>query len=258
MTVSTMRVEKIQRYAYPFFALFLTLLVWEIAARIADVRFFFPTVTDTAKALFSLVGTVGFWKTILNSLLRVLIGWLSGLLIGALLVFPAKHFAFLGTWIRGIMSVLKSTPVASFILVLWFFIGSDAVPPFIAAVMTAPVVYQNLWDADAALDPKLNEVTKIFGFSPFAKLRYYYLPAAVGFLVPATVTSAGLAWKAGIAAEVIAYTKNSIGREIYEAKNYFEGDVVFAWTLTVIALSIILEKVLLFAGRKAEKVWHLH
>ena len=253
-----MRAEKIRRYVYPPLALLLTLIVWEGAARIADVRFFFPTVTDTATALFSLFGTAKFWRTILLSLSRVLLGWIAGVAIGAVLVFFAKRFAFFGTWTRGLMSVLKSTPVASFILVLWFFIGSDAVPPFIAAVMSAPVVYQNLWDAEGALDPKLGEVTEVFGFSRFAKIRYYYLPAAVGFLIPAAVTSAGLAWKAGIAAEVIAYTKNSIGREIYEAKNYFQGDAVFAWTLTVIVLSLILEKAILFLGRKAEKIWHLH
>ena len=253
-----MRADTVKKVLYPLLALLLTLAVWEGAARIADVRFFFPTVTDTATALFTLFGTGKFWLTIARSLLRVLLGWLVGVLIGAALVFPAKRFAFFGTWARGLMSVLKSTPVASFILVLWFFIGSDAVPPFIAAMMSAPVVYQNLWDAESALDPKLGEVTRVFGFSRFAKLRYYYLPAAVGFLVPAAVTSAGLAWKAGIAAEVIAYTKDSIGREIYDAKNYFEGDAVFAWTLTVIVLSLILEKAILYLGRKAEMRWHLH
>ncbi len=253
-----MRADKRRRFLYPILALLLTLAVWEGAARIADVRFFFPAFTDTEKALFSLVWTVGFCKTVAFSLLRVLFGWLIGVAVGAALVYPAKRFAFFGTFVRGLMAVLKSTPVASFILVLWFFIGSGAVPSFIAAVMSAPVVYQNLSDADAALDPNLAEVTKVFGFSPLAKLRYYYLPAAVGFLIPAAVTSSGLAWKAGIAAEVIAYTKDSIGREIYEAKNYFAGDAVFAWTLVVIFLSLILENGIKFFGRKAEARWHLH
>lgn len=248
----------VKQYLYPVLALLLTLAVWEGAARITDVRFLFPTVTDTASALFSLCGTPKFWLTILRSLSRVLVGWLSGVMVGAALVIPAKRFAFFGTWSNGFMSVLKSTPVASFILVLWFFIGSDAVPPSIAAMMSAPVVYQNLWNADSALDPRLGEVAQVFGFSRFAKIRYYYLPAAVGFLIPAAVTSSGLAWKAGIAAEVIAYTRNSIGREIYDAKNYFDGSGVFAWTVTVIILSLIFEKAIVFLGRKAERRWHLH
>lgn len=243
---------------YPILALLSTLLLWEIAARLADVRYFFPTCTDTVRALLALIGTASFWKSVALSMLRILLGWLLGILSALLLLFPAKHSAFCRTWIQGLITVLKSTPVASFILVLWFFIGSGAVPSVISAIMTLPIVYQNLSHAESVLDPKLGEVTAVFSFSPLAKLRYYYLPAFLGFLLPAVTTSLGLAWKAGIAAEVIAYTKDSIGREILNAKNYFEGENVFAWTLTVIALSIILEKLVLYLGRKAEATWRLH
>ena len=53
-----------------------------------------------------------------------------------------------------------------------------------------------------------------------------------------------MAWKSGIAAEVISMPKLSIGRSLYEAKLYIETPELFAWTLTVIILSIITEKVL--------------
>lgn len=239
-------------------ALLCTLLIWECAARLADVRYFFPTFTETARAFLALIVGGDFWKSVSLSMLRVLLGWLCGILAALLLLFPAKHSLFCRTWIRGLIAVLKSTPVASFILILWFFIGSAAVPTVISAIMTLPIVYQNLSHAENVLDPQLGEVTAVFSFSPLAKLRYYYFPAFLGFFLPAVTTSLGLAWKAGIAAEVIAYTKNSIGREILNAKNYFEGDGVFAWTLTVIVLSIILEKSVLYLGRKAEAKWRLH
>ena len=55
----------------------------------------------------------------------------------------------------------------------------------------------------------------------------------------------GLAWKAGIAAEVICNPKMSIGNGIYESKIYFEPPAMFAWTAVVIILSIMLEKIML-------------
>jgi NitT/TauT family transport system permease protein len=59
--------------------------------------------------------------------------------------------------------------------------------------------------------------------------------------VSALTSSLGLAWKAGIAAEVLAYTSNSIGREIYFAKSTLEMTDLFAWTITVVIISMVFE-----------------
>ena len=55
----------------------------------------------------------------------------------------------------------------------------------------------------------------------------------------------GLAWKAGVAAEVLALPKVSIGKMISDAKLYLETVDLYAWTLAIILLSVFLEKVLL-------------
>ena len=53
--------------------------------------------------------------------------------------------------------------------------------------------------------------------------------------------SLGLAWKAGIAAEVIAAPKYSIGAMLYQSKVYFETTDLFAWTLVIIIMSLLIE-----------------
>jgi NitT/TauT family transport system permease protein len=55
----------------------------------------------------------------------------------------------------------------------------------------------------------------------------------------------GLGWKAGIAAEVLTVPKQSMGRMISEAKLYLMTEELFAWTLTVIVLSLLLQKMML-------------
>ena len=67
------------------------------------------------------------------------------------------------------------------------------------------------------------------------------------------MSSIGLAWKAGIAAEIIAYTRNSIGKEIFDAKNFFMGPEMFAWTLAVVLLSLLFEMLIKLLLRKEEK-----
>ena len=66
-------------------------------------------------------------------------------------------------------------------------------------------------------------------------------PTLLKYFIPAFITAAGLAWKSEIAAEVIAYTKNSIGGNISDANVIFDTPTAFAWTLVVIIFSIIIE-----------------
>ena len=57
------------------------------------------------------------------------------------------------------------------------------------------------------------------------------------------IASIGMAWKAGIAAEVICSPHNTIGYFLYRTKIYFDTPALFAWTLCVIVLSFIIEKI---------------
>ena len=62
-------------------------------------------------------------------------------------------------------------------------------------------------------------------------------------LKAACLTALGLAWKSGIAAEVLSQPKKAIGTNIYYSKVYLETPELFAWTASVIALSFLLETV---------------
>ena len=66
-------------------------------------------------------------------------------------------------------------------------------------------------------------------------------------------TALGFAWKAVITAEILALPKLGIGRQMQFHKIHVEIPELFAWTLLVILLSVILENALKFALRKAGK-----
>jgi NitT/TauT family transport system permease protein len=56
-----------------------------------------------------------------------------------------------------------------------------------------------------------------------------------------------MAWKSGTAAEVIGIPRGSIGERLYEAKIYLSSSELFAWTAVIIALSILIEKLVLWS-----------
>ena len=111
----------------------------------------------------------------------------------------------------------------------------------IALLMVMPIIWQNICDGFSAIDKNLSEVCDVFEFSLNKRIKLLIFPTLLRYFIPALLSSIGLAWKSGIAAEIISYTKNSIGKNILDSKNLFDGDIMLAWTLTVVILSLILE-----------------
>ena len=248
---------RFKRILEGIFSLIFWLSVWELLSRTLDVSFIFPNVFDTAKAFFALITTSVFQKSVIYSLLRVLLGFLFGLTAGIVLALIAFRFSLCRSLIFPMISVIKATPVASFIMVLWCFIGGSPVPIVIGALMVTPLVFHNLFDALQTKNDELAEVCAVYGVQGYRKFKYLYLPKLLAFLIPAAVSGMGLCWKASIAAEIIAYTKNSIGREIYLSKAFFEGAELFAYTITVILMSLLFEKLMHFLGEWVKKKCHL-
>ncbi len=174
-------------------------------------------------------------------MLRILLGFLIGATLGILIAPLTHYFQIARSIISPAMTVIKSTPVASFILVLWCLIGKSAVPTVIGILMVMPIVWQNLSDGFKSIDNDLREVCKVYRLAPLKQFRILIFPALIKFLLPALVTASALAWKSGIAAEIIVYAKNSIGQEIIDAKNIFQSEIMFAWTMAVVILSILIE-----------------
>ena len=222
-------------------AVALWIAVWQLIHVAIGYDFIFPSVGDTAKALFELSLTLKFWKTILLSLARIILGLVLGIIFGCILADLSIYVPLIDSFISIGMSVIKSTPVASIVIVLWVLIKGENLPVIIALMMVMPIIWQNLKDAYGAIDKNLYEVSLAFEFSHLKRFRHVFLPTALSYFIPAVLTSIGLAWKSGIAAEIIAYTRNSLGKYIKDAKDSIETAEMFAWTITVILISLLLE-----------------
>jgi len=246
--------NKSKLFLFPLIAALFWIGVWQILALTLDIGFVFPRFEDTVVAFFGLLITGSFWLTILLSFLRILLGFLIGALLGCLLAPLTHHLEIARAIISPAMTVIRSTPVASFILVLWCLIGKNFIPTAIGVLMVTPIVWQNLMDGYGAVSRELEEVCFIYRLSPLKKFRLLILPTLIKFLLPALVTASALAWKSGIAAEIIVYTKNSIGKEIIDAKNFFESELMFAWTIAVVLLSILIEFMIKRLGKVVRKL----
>lgn len=217
--------------------------VWWLASYLVGKPLLFPTPLAVAKRLAELMQTPEFYLITANSLKNILLGILWAVLLGSLLAIFSAKLSLLRELLLPIMSVVKATPVASFIILALIWMGSAKVPTFITILIVLPIIWTNLDEGLRKIDPALIEVTKVYKMPYFRRLKLLIFPSVKPYFVSACRTSMGLAWKAGIAAEIIAMPRNSIGTMIGDAKQYIMTEDMFAWTLTVILLSLVIELV---------------
>ena len=205
-----------------------------------------PGPGETALAFARLCGTDTFWRSVSFTLLRVAMGYLLAVAAGVLLAVGCHWVKGLDALLSPLRTVIRATPVSSFILLVWLWLKRAHVPVFISFLMVLPIIWTATQEALGAVDGDLKEMARMYRFSRWKKLRYLYAPSVRPAFMAACMTGLGFAWKSGIAAEVIALTPDSVGKHLSDAKNYLEYPDLFAWTLTVILLSMALE-----AGLKA-------
>lgn len=217
--------------------------IWYAISAICNVNALipFPYPHDIIVKLFELLGTANFYISTGLSLLRVFAGILIAVVLGVFLAILASLSKFIYDFLTPFLTIVKSTPVVAFIFIIFVVLGKDITPIVICALMVLPVVYSNVYLGITKTDKGLLEVCKMYNFSFGKKLISAYIPSVLPYFISALLSSIGLAWKAGIAAEVLCATKNSIGLEIFDSKSYILYVDLFAWTFTVIVFSLLLE-----------------
>lgn len=229
------------------------LAVWEMLSLYVRAELLLPSPLKVVAVWWSLAKTAAFWSATATSLLRVVCGFSAGVVGGTLLAFATAKLPPLRTLVAPLLHIVRAAPVASFIILALVWIKTAWLPPFIAFLMVLPLVWANVEQGLAETDKKLLEMAKVYHLSPTAVRRHIRLPSLAPYLLSACKTGLGFAWKSGIAAEVICRPAGSVGNALYRAKLLLETPEVFAWTGTVVLLSVGLEALLVLAVKKIQR-----
>lgn len=259
MTTSTTR-DKNTRLspALRLGAVAIWLLLWQLASMAVGLPLLLPSPLAVLLRLGQLCTGADFWLTVASSLLRILLGYLLGVLFGTALAGLCWRFRLIDALARPLLGVLKSTPVASFIILALVWVKTTWLATVISFIMVLPLIYANVREGIDSADRQLLEMAQVFRLSRRKTFRYCYLPAILPFFLSAISSALGFAWKSGIAAEVLGRPARAIGSQIYDSKIYLETPDLFAWTLVVILLSVLLERLAVrfvrWAGKRSMRV----
>ncbi len=232
------------------------LLIWELMSRLAGLPFLLPGPLTTFQKMTEMWRKGFFWSSIAGSLLRVLLGFTLSLVIGTFLAIVCGRFSIADEFFSPIKSIFRSTPISSFIILVLLWLSVDATPVLIVFIAVMPIVWQDVYQGIRQTSAELLEMGRIYRFSKKDLIIHIYIPSIAPYFYSACASGIGFAWKSCIAAEVIARPVQSIGKNLQDAKVYLLTEELFAWTVTVVLISIGLEALMkrLISTRRIEAV----
>lgn len=227
--------------------------VWYLIFGVINEPNLFPAPHNVVLRLFALMKTAAFYITVFQSIIRIFIGLIIGIVLGIALAIPTARWKMAHDFLSPVMTVVKVTPVASFIFLLLLWIGRDILPAVISICVVLPVVWTSVETGIKETDNSLIQMARAYKMNFWQKIRFIYLPATLPYFISAVRSSVGIAWKAGIAAEVLTAPLIAIGKQIAESRNNIEPTDLFTWTLVAIIISVVIEKLIIIIFEKIAK-----
>jgi len=229
------------------------ILVWFAAAELIGQEILLASPVKVITRFCELIVTVDFRARVLNSFAGIMAGLALGAISGILLGCAAFRYNIIRELFAPFIGMLRAVPVASFIVLALVWVSKGGLSTLISLIICLPVFYTDTLEGLASADKRLVEMADVFRLSAIKRVRAIYLPVLLPGIRSAFAVSVGLAWKSGVAAELIAVPKGTIGEMLYSAKVYLETADMLCWTITVVLLSALTGRLIAFVLERAEK-----
>ena len=222
-------------------ALVLVLGVWK-ALTLFYPPLVVPTISGVAAKFLGIAGSADNLRAVLLTACRLLAGLALGAGAGTVLGAALGRSVRLGNVFRPIIGLMQAVPPISWLVLalIWFgFNGRASV--FIVAVSALPAMVISLVEGVGGVDRRLLEMGAVYRFSRWKMFRHIYLPSVLPHFRSGLRIAVGTGSKAVVMGEVLT-TASGVGGAITDARLNLEPESVVAWTLAMVLLYFLLDR----------------
>ena len=152
-------------------------ILWQLAAVRVNAPLILPSPVDVFRCIGENVRDPLFLMSFGASCLRVLFAIALVLAAGSLCGLCSGLSGVFRSFIAFPLAFIRAVPVVAIILLSVFWLGSSALPVFVALLMSLPVMVDSVAGGITKIPPRLLDAAKVYGFSKRKLLFHVYLPA---------------------------------------------------------------------------------
>ncbi|PIF21529.1 ABC transporter permease [Candidatus Pantoea floridensis] len=203
--------------------------------------FILPSPGATWQALLGLWHTGTLFHDIGVTLGRVVSGFALAAFIGTLCGLVLGANPRVARFCEPLLAVLNtvSSAIWAIFAIIWFGI-SDATTVFVVFMTAMPLILTNVWQGALNVETQFVELARSFRMSRRQLLSKIYFPSILPYFFSGARLAFGFGWRVSLVAETLG-SSDGIGYRLRQAGDLVQTSQVFAWTLLLVALMLLLE-----------------
>jgi NitT/TauT family transport system permease protein len=226
------------------------LLAWGFVTHVGQIReYFLPKPGSILATFLHLLREGSFQLHLGTSVRRVIIGFLSSVLVGLPVGLGVGLIRPIGLIVSPLINAFRYTPVSAFIplLILWFGIG-DAQKTAVILLGTAPYLAVLVADIVSNIRTEYVDTAYTLGASPAQVLVRVVLPCALPGIWDALRVALGIAWTYLLTAELVGAVFG-LGHFIMRSQRFLQTANIIVSVLVIGIIGLSSDYVFKYAHR---------
>lgn len=217
----------------------IVLLWWWGSQRMPS--FVLPGPERTLQALGTLWHSETFARDVAATCRRVLLGFCMATVVGAALGLALGASRALARFFEPLLAVFNtvSSAIWAIFALIWFGI-SDATTVFVVFMTAMPLILTSVWQGAQSVDPQFVDLARSFRMTRLQTLRRIHAPSILPHFFSGARLAFGFGWRVSLVAETIG-SSDGIGYRLRQAADLVQTDQVFAWTVLLVGLMLVIE-----------------
>lgn len=238
---------------YLISGILIAVVIYITAYFLCDNEYVLPSPILIIKETFALFITPAFYKALGATLLRVLIGFIISFVLATIFAVLAYLYPFFKGILGVIVGVLRSLPVLAVLLIILTAVSRTFAPIVVCFLSLFPILYTSLLAALIGVSGELKETCKVYKVPIKKQVFSMYIPQILPKILLDLAGGISFGLKLTVSAEILASVYISLGGIIKEASLYLLTARLFALTLAVCLIGVIVEFIGKILSEKAGK-----
>lgn len=229
------------KHRYALISSIAILMLWWLGAMYLDNDIILPMPMDVLLKMQAQMASPDFYTIVFTTLIRSMQGLCIAFFIAMIGALCSYYSKILQALLAPIILLAKSIPNISYIIIILIWFSRETSATIITFLILFPMFYENFLQGAKAKDEKLHAVLHIYPISHIDQILHIDLPMMKPFIRASLSSGIGLAFKVGVMAEILGQVDQGIGRELQYCRIDLDMAGIFAWTLWIILLLMLLQ-----------------
>ncbi|MEO8243461.1 MAG: ABC transporter permease [bacterium] len=231
------------------------LALWTVLAALKGDPATLPPPQTVAAILWDEAASGPLLLHLFVTLRRVAAGFVIAMTIGTILGLMLGRSRRLNIWAEPWVVVLSNLPALVVIVLCYLWIGlTEAAAVTAVALSKTPMVVVTLREGVRAMDPALDEMSRVFRLTRWTRLRHVTAPQLAPWFAACARNGLAVIWKIVLVVEFLGRS-NGIGFQIHLYFQLFDIARVLAYALSFVAVMLVVDFGLIQPWERSAARW---